>query len=324
MQIDKKYDNNSYKNKLHNNLIDSNRYSVKSDEKLINLKKNIKNKNKEKYSYKNKNYKNELIDKEIKIDDKKSIKSNNNSDNSEINKEENFFNDYLSKPIEEMDFYDAYKFDKRNFCESFCDLIFDKIITIDTFFKSEPTKPKILKIIIFILYIDLIFIINGLFFSEDYISQVYHLEKEEKFFSFIPRSINRLIYTFFAGTIIQFLINCFFIPEKKIKRIFIREKENINSLKKEIIILIKKIKKRLIAFFIIVIIIFIFSFLYVVSFNYVYHFTQFEWIKSSIFIFIIIELLMLLISFIVTIIRIISFCCKSDRLYNLSNFINRI
>ena len=223
-----------------------------------------------------------------------------------------------------MDFYDAYKFDKRNFCESFCDLIFDKIITIDTFFKSEHMKPIFLKIIIFILYIDLIFIINGLFFSEDYISQVYHLEEEEKFFSFIPRSINRIIYTFFAGTIIQFLINCFFIPEKRIKRIFIREKENINGLKSEIIILIKKIKKRLIAFFVIVIIIFILSFLYVVSFNYVYHFTQFEWIKSSIFIFIIIELLMFIISFIITILRFISFCCKSDRLYNLSNIINRM
>ena len=182
----------------------------------------------------------------------------------------------------------------------------------------------ILKLVIYFLYIDLFFIINGFFYSEEYISKVYHLEKEDKFFSFVPRSFRRFIYTFFVGTIIQFLIKCLFIEERRIKRIFIREKDNLNNLKNEISKLMRIMKRRLLAFFIITFIILIFSFLYVISFNYVYHFTQFEWIKSSIFIIIVIELFIIIICLICSVLRIVSFRCKSDRLYKLSNIYNRL
>ena len=225
----------------------------------------------------------------------------------------------MQKNVNEMDFYEAYKYDKRTFFEAFHDLLLENVMFINTFFVTEPLKPFLLKLIIYLLYITLFFIINGLFFSEDYISQVYHLEKKDKFFSFVPRSIKRFFYTLFVGTIMQFIIGCFFIKEKRIKKIFIREKNNVNNLKHEIIALIKIMQKRMITFFILVFLIFIFSFLYVISFNYVYHFTQFEWIKSSIFIIIVTDLIMLLLSFILICIRFISFKCKSDRIYNLGN-----
>ena len=59
----------------------------------------------------------------------------------------------------------------------------------------------------------------------------------------------------------QFLINCFFVQEKKIKRIFIRNKNNINEIKSEIVEFMNIMKKQLIAFFIIDILIFIIFFL---------------------------------------------------------------
>ena len=252
----------------------------------------------------------------------KQNESNNNSTLTQNN--EIFFNDYLSKSIDEMDFDAALKYDKRGFMESFYDLIMDKVMTINTFCSNEPLKPLFLKIVVYILYINLFFIVNGFFFSESYISQVYHLEKEDKFFTFVPRSISRFFYTIVVGEIVNFLIGCFFTEEKKIKRIFIREKENSSNVKYEIIELISKMKKRLIAFFIIIFIIFIFSFLYVICFNYVYHFTQIEWIKSSIFIFIIIELLIIILSLIITVLRFLSIKCKSERIFKLSNLINEI
>ena len=136
-----------------------------------------------------------------------------NSENYEQN--ENFFEIYLSKPIEEMDYNDAIKYDKRSFTETFLDLILEKVMTLNTFLVSDPLKPFMVKLVIYLLYIDLFLIINGLFFSEDYISKVYHLEKEDKFFSFVPRSIYRFLYTMTVSVIINFLINCFFIEEKK-------------------------------------------------------------------------------------------------------------
>ena len=263
-----------------------------------------------------------IVKKKESKDNLKDVEDFNDSGITENNEE--FFQNYLSKSVEEMDFHDAYKYDKRSFLEIYYDLILSNVITINTFFEKDPLRPMILKLVIYFLYIDLFFIINGFFYSEEYISKVYHLEKEDKFFSFVPRSFRRFIYTFFVGTIIQFLIKCLLIEERRIKRIFIREKDNLNNLKNEISKLMRIMKRRLLAFFIITFIIFIFSFLYVISFNYVYHFTQFEWIKSSIFIIIVIELFIIIICLVCSVLRIVSFRCKSERLYKLSNIYNRV
>ena len=160
------------------------------------------------------------------------LESNNNSNsNTEKEKEylekekenkENFsefFESYLSPSIEEMNYNDALKYDKRNFCEIFYSLIEDKILIINTFCSSEPLKPLTIKIVIYLIYINLFFVINGLFYDEDYISKIYHSE-EETFFSFVPRSIERFFYTSSVSLIIRFIIQCFFVEEKKIKRIF--------------------------------------------------------------------------------------------------------
>ena len=124
--------------------------------------------------------------------------------------------------------------------------------------------------------------------------------------------------------IIRFIIQCFFVEEKKIKRIFLREKDNRINLNAQIIEIINRIKKRIIFFFIFIFLILVVSFVYVLCFNYVYHYTQIDWIKSSMFIIIAIDIVIIIIIFFVTSIRLISLCCKSERLFKLSNIINEI
>lgn len=118
----------------------------------------------------------------------------------------------------------------------------------------QNQKPRTIKIIVFILNILLYFVINRLFINDDYISEVYYSEEKENFFSFIPRSIDRFFYTTFVGFLIEFIIGFFFVEEKKLKGISLREKNNIKKLKDEIIELIKVIKQRYCGFFIFVII----------------------------------------------------------------------
>ena len=108
------------------------------------------------------------------------------------------------------------------------------------------------------------------------------------------------------------------------KKIFIREKGNFLEIKCQIVAMIGVMAKRLIGFLIVTFLVLIFSFLYIISFNYVYYFTQFEWIKSSIFIIIFVDILYIIVCFISISIRFISFKCKSERLYKLSNTINRV
>ena len=248
------------------------------------------------------------------------LKKEENSKNTKIIKNKEFYLEYLATSLDDLDFDDAIQKDHRSFCEYFCDSIVNKQIIVNTFYSSEPLNPISLKIILFILTIDLYFVVNGMFYSEDYISEIYHTENE-KFFSFIPRSINRFVYSTLVSIVISFLIDCFFIEEKKIKGIFKREENNLKNIKMEIFLLIKKIKKRYFAFILVTYLILIFSWYYLLCFNYVYPYTQYDWIKSSIVLIILMQILSLLASILETLLRYISFFFKSEKIFRVSKLL---
>ena len=56
---------------------------------------------------------------------------------------------------------------------------------------------------------------------------LFNLEEEDNFFSFFPRSIDKLIYTTIVTMVIAYITDFFFIEEKKIIGIFKREKEKM-------------------------------------------------------------------------------------------------
>ena len=230
--------------------------------------------------------------------------------------------EYLKTDPDDMEFDDAIKYDKRTFLEYFYSKFMENQIIMNTFFNSDQLKPMFIKIILLLLNIDLYFVVNGLFYSESYISELFHSEEEEHFFSYFPRSISRVFYTSIIGVIISSLIDCMFIEEKKVKRIFTREKENHLQVKYEISLIIKSSKKNYIIFICISLFISLFSWYYVCCFNNVYPGVKGEWIKSSITIMIIMQLLSILAGLAVALIRLISFKCKSEKLYKLKDFFN--
>jgi hypothetical protein len=233
--------------------------------------------------------------------------------NTKINIEE-----YLKTDLDDMDYDDAIKKDKRKFSTYLYDKLKSSQIILNTFYQNEPLRPKPIKILLFILDIDLYFLVNGLFFNEEYISEVYHLEEEETFFSFIPRAWNRFLYTTIVGVVVNYVIDCFFIEEKKIKGIFKREKDNTLFLKYETINIIKELIKRYNYFIILSFIITIFTWYYVSCFNYVYKYSRIEWIKSTIVIIVIMQLISILSCLLESIIRFLGFKLKSEKIYKIS------
>ena len=143
---------------------------------------------------------------------------------------------------------------------------------------------------------------------------LYHLDEEDSFFTFIPRSISRFIKTTIVGEVIGYITSFFFIEEKKIKSFFKREKDNKIALKQNVIMLIKELKKRYLAFIIIVFVIILISFFYLLCFNYVYPYTQMEWIKTSIMVIILRQILSCLIILLEAILRFLSFKIKSEKM----------
>ena len=115
--------------------------------------------------------------------------------------------------------------DKRTFKEYFLTALNDKQLFVNTFNVHDNFRPQSLKIVLFLLTLILYMVINGLFYGEDAISEIYHIEGDDSFFGFFPRSITRYIYSAVVGVIIGVIIDLFFVQEKKMKGIFNREKK---------------------------------------------------------------------------------------------------
>ena len=229
--------------------------------------------------------------------------------------------EYLKTDVEDMEFEDALKFDQRGFCEYFYDRFKEQQIIMDTFFNKEFLKPMTIKIIIFLLNVILYFVINGFFFSEEYVSELFNSEEKDGFFSFFPRSITRFIYTTIVGVIIGIIVDFVAFDEKKVKRLFLREKNNTLQIRFEISVMTKDIKRNYLILMIICFVIDLICLYYVNCFNNVYPNLAGEWIKSSICIMIIMQILTILLALLEAVIRLIAFKLKSERIYKIKDLL---
>ena len=234
-------------------------------------------------------------------------------------KEKEFFKEYFSTSPDDMEYDDAIFYDKRKFCEYFAQTLKEKQFFANTFFAHDDLNPRTIKIIFFVFYSNFEFVINGLLLSESSISDLFEVnEEEEHFSSFLKRSSRAIIFEILAIIALGIILDFILIEEKKLKGILKREKKDKNILKQKIKLFIKDIHKRYIAFIIFSSIILLFSFFYLLCFNYVYQYSQIEWIKSSITIIISMPLAGILGLFLVTSLRFLSFKCRSEKLYKIS------
>ena len=225
--------------------------------------------------------------------------------------------EYLATDIDDMDYDDAIKKDTRKFCTYFCEKLKTNQIILNTFFHSEPLKPIPIKILLFILQIDLYLFVNGLFFNEEYVSQIFHLENDT-FYDCFERFMGNCFYAGLVGVIVNYIIEFFFIEEKKIKRILKREKENLIILKYEIVQITKNIKKRYLLFIILSFIITSFSWIHISCFNNIYPHMKREWLIFSLIIIIVMQILSILICLLESILRYIIFKCKREKIFKIS------
>ena len=237
------------------------------------------------------------------------------SENYKIN---DFISNYLSTEINDMEYDFAIKEENRNCFVYFWERLKEGHLIFDILLGKETIKPRIIKISLLLVDIDLYFLINGLFINEDYLSTVYHSTEKETFFSFIGRGRYNFFYATMVGFIINILISFFFLEEKKIKNLFKREKDNKLNIKYGIIVIFQKIQNSYKWFFISNYIICIFSWYYLSCFNNVYPYIRKEWIKSSFFIFIMMQIFSIIFIIIETILRYLSFKMKSERIFKLS------
>ena len=172
------------------------------------------------------------------------------------------------------------------------------------------------------LTIILYFVINGLFYNENYITELYLSNNKKYFFDFLNGSISRLISVPIIVSIINYLIDFCFTDKDFIKEIIIENKSNTSKFKKQMDQLIINLNKKYIIFIIITSFFNLFSWYYVSCFNNVYPNTKYDWIKSSLFLFIIVQLLCLLKIFLQNVLRYFSLKYKFKRFFQISQAFN--
>ena len=261
---------------------------------------------------------NKLNNKAFNLDDKNAINDLGMpiKDDLDINIEE-----YLSTEPDDMDYDEALRRDNRKFCRYYWDKMQANQILINTFYFKEHLKPRPIKFILLALQIDLYFFINGLFYNEEYVKKIFDLQEDTLSKAFL-RFMDNLFYAFLVGVIINYIIEFFFIEEKKLRVTLKREKDNILILKYEMIQIIKDIHHRYITFIIITFVILIFTWYHLYCFNNIYPHMQKEWLVFSVLIILSVQILSILASLLETILRFLSFRFKSEKLYKLSQLLS--
>ena len=261
---------------------------------------------------------NKLNNSNWNLENKKNIENNLEmilKDNFDINIEE-----YLNTDPDEMDYDESLKRDDRKFCTYYLQKIKANQILINTFYFKESLRPLPIKIMLLDLQIDLYFFINGFFYNEEYIKNIFYLEEDTLYKAFL-RFIDNLFYAFLVGVIINYIIDFFFIEEKKLRMTLKREKDNILVLKYEMIQIIKDINTRFITFISVTFVISVITWYHLYCFNNIYPHIQKEWLIFSILIILSVQILSLLASLAETIIRFLSFRFKSEKLFKLSQLL---
>ena len=138
------------------------------------------------------------------------------------------------------------------------------------------------------------------------------------FFTFIRRSVARIVYTSLVSTIIEFLIDYFYPEETHLRSLLINTKNSLIKLKANLLIFLEKTKNNYIAFICISYFITIFSWYYVSCFNNVYPHTKYEWIKSSVIICFIMQIKIIIKCSLYALLRILSIKWKTERFFKMS------
>ena len=304
---------------------------ITSEELFINNDIIIKNRNKRNYVVKkqkiNNNDNDELKIKENEKISYESIKSEEsgikNSENKETLKIEEKENNeiYISpdEKYEKMEYDEAINNDKRSFFEMYKFLIFEQQNFLNTFFSEIYLELRAIKISFMIFGYQIGFFLNSFFYSDEYISDTYHNNGILNFVSSLPKSIYSFLVTIILSSLLKMLSN----SKKQLSKI-INTKKNEQEFIEAIEIELNKLKKKLIAYYIIVFILGLFFNYYASAFCAVYINSRMFWFLGCIESLVLDFITPFAICFCLAGLRYIGIRKKSKFIYKISSLLNSI
>ena len=255
-------------------------------------------------------------------------KKNENKENKE--KKENKYNNivqmYEKKELDtddlnQLDFDEAIIYDRRGFWELTWMEIKDRQLIINTFFVKERLKPFSIKLIVFIFSLTFYFVINGLLYDTNYVSKKLKRKSKSTYFFFVD-SIKRIIYSSLVGVLVNVLVGLLFRSDKNLRKAQNKYKDNPILLNGEIVKIYKNMKITNFIFTIVNFIIMIAVWIYLFCFCGVYRNCQMDWVESALLIIGIMQVLPILISLLLALLRIIGLRCGLESCFRITSWIS--
>ena len=217
------------------------------------------------------------LNKENNINNNNDI-PNNGSSETNINKTS--LEPYNDFEMNELDYENALKKDKRSFSEMYISFIKTKQPIYYTFFLENDYNSYLIKICLFLFSFILEYSINALFFNDSTMHKIYKDRGEYNFIYQLPQ----IIYSFLISFAITKLLSYFILSENNIAKITeTKNEETIDKINN----LFKKSICKLSIFFIFILLLNLLFWYYLSSFCGVYKNTQSALIKDTIISFII-------------------------------------
>ena len=166
-------------------------------------------------------------------------------------------NEYL----QDMSYEQAILYDKRTYLRIYWAFLVDKQIILGTFFTENDLNLFVIKLSFLICTFQISFFLNAFFYTDEYISDAYHNDGVLDFFSGLPKSIYSLLATMLITNLLNMLSN-----NKSDLMYIIRQKSKNKNYLYIVKRKLKKVRNKLIIYFIFVFLLGAFFLYFVCSF----------------------------------------------------------
>ena len=218
--------------------------------------------------------------------------------------------------LNEMDYRDAIKSDTRSFIQYFIHILTEKQIILSTILNRSIFYPLSLRLVLLFFTLSSFFFLNGLFFTEEYITDRYNTKETLDIWYLLKNELSKSVYSSFIGMFIAKFISMMLSSERNFSKLY-QEKGDVFYYQ-NFKTLVSDMKKK---YYIVITLVVILSFVYwyfLFIFCYLYQSNQLSWIQSSLFSILLNILLPIVICLIVAAMRIAALRGKISLLFNIS------
>ena len=221
--------------------------------------------------------------------------------------------------LNNLEYENALKYDKRDFFRYYISIIKHKHTIIFTFFISNDYNLITIKLSLFLVSFSLYFVINGFFFSDDTMHKIYEDKGSSKFIYQMPQ----IIYSSVVSLVINTILKILSLSQSSFLKL--KKENDLTTARNKAQDINKCLKIKFLIFFIFSFLLMVFFWYYISCFCAVYNNTQIILIKDTFISYGISMIYPFFINLIPGFFRIVSLKAKNKEkkcLYNLSLLIS--